>query len=136
MQAEKISSEEGAVFNASDLANGVLAFDKKKKDKKDEPPGRNYRRTQTARQREENARARKPEVLFENSISVYPNPVTNGSVKVSFNDLPAGKYQVQLMDIDGKLIKSKDVVINSATQVENFSFSRCGKRKLFHKGSQ
>ena len=131
MQAEKVSSEESGVFNASDLANGVLAFDKKKKEKKEEPPVVTEESKQTAA--EENAKTRKPEVLFENSISVYPNPVTNGSVKVSFNDLPAGKYQVQLMDIDGKLIKSKDVVINSATQVENFSFPDVAKGSYFIK---
>src|SRR4030095_9401529 len=35
LQAERVS-EQGAVFNASDLANGNLAFEKKKKDKKKE----------------------------------------------------------------------------------------------------
>lgn len=131
MEAERVSAE-GAVFNASDLANGVLAFDKKKKEKKDEPPVvTNEEPKQTAA--EENAKTRKPEQLFENSISVYPNPVTNGNVKVSFSDLPAGKYQVQLMDIDGKLIRSKDVVVNSKLQVENFSFPDVAKGSYFIK---
>jgi hypothetical protein len=132
MQAERVSGE-GEVFNASDLANGVLAFDKKKKDKKEEPEVVNTEDPKKTITEEENARTRKPEASFENSISVYPNPVTNGNVKVSFTDLPAGKYQLQLLDIDGKMVSSHEITINSKMQVENFSLPDVAKGSYFIK---
>ena len=76
---------------------------------------------------EQTAKTRKPEIFSENSISVYPNPVTSGSVKVSFNDLPAGKYQVQLLDLTGKMISSQEVNISNKMQVENFNLPDVAK---------
>jgi hypothetical protein len=39
-------------------------------------------------------------------------------VKVSFADQPAGKYSVDLIDITGKLIQTKEVNINSGMHIE------------------
>ena len=123
MQAEQVSAE-GNVYNASDLANGNLAFAKKKKDKKEEE----VVTTEPKTVQEEAAKTRKPESLItDNNISVYPNPVTAGAVKVSFNDLPAGKYQVQLLDLSGKLVRSQEVTLNSKSQIENFSLPEVAK---------
>jgi len=119
--AEKVSSNE-SVFNASDLANGNLAFEKEKKKKN---------RKQEDVQEEE---VKKPVVVEEvvtklnpqteavqnNGIAVYPNPVTNGLVKLSFSDQPAGKYQVQFLDMAGKLISEQEVVVNNKIQIEEF----------------
>ncbi len=125
LQAERVSPE-GSVFNASDLANGNLAFDKRKKDKKDEEAVPEEPKPTTTE--DIASKSRKPETLIsDNSISVYPNPVTNGSVKVSFNDLPAGKYQVQLLDLSGKLISSQEVSLNNKMQVENFTLPDVAK---------
>lgn len=132
MQAERVSPD-GEVFNASDLANGVLAFDKKKKDKKDDPEVVTTEEPKQTITDQDNARARKPALSFENSISVYPNPVTNGNVRVSFNDLPAGKYQLQLMDMDGKVVSAREVTINSKMQVESFSLPDVAKGSYFIK---
>ena len=124
MQAEQVSAE-GNVYNASDLANGNLAFARKKKDKKEEVVTTEETKTITE---EETAKTRKPETLIsDNSISVYPNPVTDGAVKVSFNDLPAGKYQVQFLDLSGKLIRSQEVALNSKSQIENFTLPDVAK---------
>ncbi|MFI5133245.1 MAG: T9SS type A sorting domain-containing protein [Chitinophagales bacterium] len=112
MQAEKASGE-GTVFNASDLANGNLAFDKKKKDKNTDEVKQEPIET-VSRQ------APQQELLQNNGIAVYPNPVTNGLVKLSFTDQPAGKYQVQLLDMAGKLVSSQEVNVNNKTQVEEF----------------
>ena len=117
MQAEKIS--EGAdVFNASDLANATLAFEKEKKQKK-EPE-----KTETPVTEQTLAQDQKPsiqkEVPVNNSLVVYPNPVTNGYFNVTFTDQPAGKYQMQLFDASGKMVSSKDVVITNNAQVERF----------------
>ena len=118
LQAEKVSS--GAdVFNASDLANGILAFDKKKKEKKVEET------TPATVPDVTDAIAKKGqpvETILKNGISVYPNPVTNGVVRLSFAEQPSGRYQVQLLDISGRLITSKDVTINGESQLEEFRF--------------
>ncbi|HUR67110.1 MAG TPA: T9SS type A sorting domain-containing protein, partial [Chitinophagaceae bacterium] len=119
LQAEKVS-QSADVFNASDLANANLAFDKKKKkDKKAEeekpevvPPAAEV----VARN------APQEDILSKAGIAVYPNPVTNGIINLSFADQPSGRYQVQLLDISGALISTKEVNINSDSQIETFRF--------------
>ncbi len=125
LQAEKISTS-ADVFNASDLANGNLAFDKKKKEKKnknEEPEETKPVVKETVVQK-----GQQQEILTNNGIAVFPNPVTNGVVNLSFSKQPSGKYQVQLLDIDGKLISSKEITINNDTQIESFSFPELSVR--------
>lgn len=118
------ASESGLVFNASDLANGNLAFDKKKK-KKDEQPEENIVKEEPKEEATTEEIATKPAPTQEsmkvnNGISVYPNPVVNGFFKLSFADQPAGKYQVQVVDLAGKLISAREVNINNKVQIEEF----------------
>src|SRR4030095_4763024 len=112
------------VFNASDLANGNLAFEKKKKDKRRAEVVPETIVTEEAVPDPTEAEARQnravQQEIQKNSIAVYPNPVTNGFVKISFAGQPAGRYQVQLMDVSGQLISSKYVTINSSIQTEEF----------------
>lgn len=117
LQAEKVSTS-AAVFNASDLANDRLAFGKKKKEKKNDI----VEQKQPAA--EEMTKKSPQEVLANNGITVYPNPVTNRLVKISFADQPAGRYSVDLIDISGKLIQSKEVNINGSMQVEEVRIPR------------
>src|SRR6188768_2509692 len=79
MQAEKVSTT-ASVFNASDLANERLAFAKKKKDKKNaEVPKQQVTEDLSKKSPMQNS-------IVNNGISIYPNPVSNGLVKVSFAD--------------------------------------------------
>ena len=111
MQAEKVSTT-ASVFNASDLANERLAFAKKKKDKKNaEVPKQQVTEDLSKKSPMQNS-------IVNNGISIYPNPVSNGLVKVSFADQPTGKYSVDLIDITGKLILTKEVNIKSSMQTE------------------
>src|SRR6187455_2747769 len=111
MQAEKVSTT-ASVFNASDLANERLAFAKKKKDKKNaEVPKQQMTEEVTKKSPLQNA-------IVNNGISVYPNPVTNGLVKVSFADQPIGKYSVELIDITGKMIQSKEINVRGSMHIE------------------
>jgi hypothetical protein len=122
LQSEKVSGE-SAVYNASDLANGILAFDKKKKDKKHEikpvdaipQPDVVLDEVPAIEQR-----AKRADAISEGSISVFPNPVTNGVVKLSFDNQPMGRYQVQFMDISGKIIGTTEVTISQKAQVHEF----------------
>jgi len=114
MQAEKVSTSP-TVFNASDLANDRLAFAKKKKDKKNETP-------EEQKQSIEEVSRKSPaqDILTNNGIAVYPNPVTSGLVKISFADQPNGKYELQLIDITGKMIKSQEITVGSNMHIQEF----------------
>ena len=53
-------------------------------------------------------------------ITIYPNPVSDGQVKISFDKTVAGEYKIELNDLQGRLIDYEKVYINSAGQLENF----------------
>ena len=115
MVAEKIANQ-GPVFGASDLANSNLINDKKIKQTEETSidevkPDAAIQPTQKSIQ---------PELIGLNKISIYPNPVTTGQVKLSFGGYTQGTYQVQLMDISGKVIRTKAVNIIGKSQVEDF----------------
>ena len=42
-------------------------------------------------------------------ITVYPNPVKNGSVKLKFNNMPAGNYSVRIINSLGQIVISKQI---------------------------
>jgi hypothetical protein len=119
LQAEKVSTTE-SVFKASDLANDRLAFAKKKKDKKNNDIVEEQKQPAA----EELTRKSPQEVMANNGIAVFPNPVTNRLVKVSFAEQPAGRYSVDLIDISGKLIQSREVNINNNMQIEEVRIPR------------
>jgi hypothetical protein len=119
------ASESGLVFNASDLANGNLAFDKKKKKKDKEQPEETIVKEEPQPEATDEEIATKPAPTQEtlsvrNGINVFPNPVVNGFFKLSFSDQPAGRYQVQVLDLAGKLISARELNINNKVQVEEF----------------
>src|SRR6187551_863155 len=117
MQAEKVSTT-ASVFNASDLANERLAFAKKKKNRKNtEEPNQQLTEEVVKKSPLQNA-------IVNNGISVYPNPVTNGLVRVSFTDQPVGKYSVELIDITGKMIQSKEINVRGSMHIEEVRIPR------------
>jgi hypothetical protein len=88
----------GNVFNASDLANGNLAFEKSRQTTIPNFISRN--------------------VVANDKITVYPNPVvTRGAFRVSFRTGLTGNYAVQLVDISGRVISQKNVVVGYDGQV-------------------
>ncbi len=123
LAAEKVSGS-ADVFNASDLANGNLAFDKKKKDKKikNEEPAEAKPEIKPDVTETKTQKGEQQEILTKNGIAVYPNPVTNGVVNLSFANQAPGRYQVQLLDLSGRVISSKEVNIGGDAQIETFKF--------------
>lgn len=107
LQAERLSNS-GDVYNASDLANANLLLVSKKKD--EEKPKDEVAPIVTSAPQQ---------TIIEknNSIVVYPNPVTDGMVKLAFNGQPEGRYNVQVVDLAGNLITSQDISINAKSQV-------------------
>ncbi|HUQ66438.1 MAG TPA: T9SS type A sorting domain-containing protein [Flavitalea sp.] len=79
------------VFNTSDLANNNLLF--------------------------ETNLAKSDDVFLKEKISVYPNPVTSKMFRVSFDNKVAGEYNVQLVDVSGRIVSDKVVSVYAGAQV-------------------
>jgi hypothetical protein len=122
LQATKVG---GSVYNASDLANGNLLTEKRKK-KEDKKPDLVKQdpvvTTETDKPAETVAKPTKEteEVIAKNGIAVFPNPVTTGMVKISFGNQPRGRYTVQLLDISARVIHTQEVVVSSKSQLNTF----------------
>jgi Secretion system C-terminal sorting domain len=101
LSATKLKTS-GQVYNASDLASCNLLHQDQKQNSVGVPALPNI------------------EVIGNRLISIYPNPVTNGQIKITFEGNASGKYKVALTDLQGRFIDSKDVYIKGAGQVENF----------------
>lgn len=119
LESEKISS--GArVFNASDLANGNLAFEKAKKEKKQKEDPVVEKKVAVVEETVNSKKELTSLLTGSNGISVYPNPVTDGLVKLAFTDQPAGQYQMQLIGLSGRIISNREVSITARLQVTEF----------------
>ena len=53
-----------------------------------------------------------------NKIKVFPNPLLYDEVNVQFNELPAGKYTIQMANVLGRNTIEKKVTITEPTQTE------------------
>lgn len=85
----------GNVFNASDLANGNLAF------ASDVPSVPLINRA----------------VIRNEKFALYPNPASGSQVYVSFNIKEPGRYTIQMLDLTGQIISEKIAVIDNGAQV-------------------
>ena len=90
----------GQVYNASDLANGNLLFESQLQNSVGVAP------------------LIQRDVIGNQFISIYPNPVFGSQFKVTFDNKAAGEYNISLTDIRGKVIMSRQVFVKSAGQVE------------------
>jgi type IX secretion system substrate protein len=86
---------QGTVFNASDLANGNLAFSS------DVPSVPLINRA----------------VIRNEKFALYPNPAGGSQVYVSFNIKEKGRYTIQMLDLTGQVISEKIAVIDNGAQV-------------------
>lgn len=84
------------VFNASDLANGNLAFEPKM-----EAIPKLFER----------------ELVRNDKINIFPNPVSTGRFRVSFHNRQLGRYDIQVVDLTGRLLSQKTVNIQNEGQV-------------------
>ncbi len=55
--------------------------------------------------------------LSTSRISMYPNPVSEGMFRVSFDSDELGRYDIQLLDITGRVLVQKPVAIANRGQV-------------------
>jgi len=90
----------GQVFNASDLASANLLF------------------ASQARNTVGAAPLVPLEVIGNQFISIFPNPVFDGQFKITFDNKAAGEYNIALTDLQGKLIMHRQVYVKFSGQSE------------------
>ena len=105
LSATKIVTQ-GKIYNASDLASCNLLHQTEKQNSIGSPVLKNI------------------EVIGNRFVSIYPNPVEDGQVKITFENNAVGKYKIALTDLEGRLVQVKEVYIKSPGQVENFQMHR------------
>ena len=109
LDAMPVDKKEDKVYNCSDLANGNLLYSNK--DVKD-----NFIRN---------------EILGNQQVSIFPNPVTANYFTVQFDKVPAGKYNLELSDASGRSIFIRSLNINLPGQVERISLPRVSPKGMY-----
>ena len=102
LSASKLNTT-GQIFNASDLASSYLLNEKVTL----------------------MGAATLPQIdaIGNRFITIYPNPLSDGEIKISFDNNPPGEYKIQLSDLQGRIIDYKKVYIKSAGQLEKFKLA-------------
>ena len=94
------------VYNASDLANGNLLY------QKEADAARTFADF-------------KPVVpVLTNEAHIFPNQVTTSEFNIYFDGQAAGKYNVTITDLSGKPVSNTIVTVTSKTQVEKVALNR------------
>jgi len=94
------------VYNASDLANGNLLY------QKEVDAAKTFADF-------------KPVVpVLTNEAHIFPNPVTTSEFSIYFDGQAAGKYNVTITDLSGKPLSNTIITVNGKTQVEKVAMSK------------
>lgn len=59
--------------------------------------------------------------VYNEKIAAYPNPVSQGVIKINFYQQPKGPYAVQLLDQVGRILLNKKVEVNALNQLETLT---------------
>lgn len=87
-------------YNASDLANGNLLFQKEAD------------AASSFVIKNDNL----PVVPVAGTAKIYPNPVTNGSLNIIFNNKAAGRYNVVISDLTGRIMQTNSLNLTRGVQ--------------------
>jgi hypothetical protein len=109
LDATAIKKKEDRVFNSSDLANSNLLYQAK----------------------EETTKFVTGEIKGNQAVSFYPNPVTNKTLTVRFEKVPAGKYNLALTDASGRNVITKALNIALPGQTEKVSLPRASAGGMY-----
>ena len=60
-------------------------------------------------------------VNMQTGISIYPNPVVDGKINIQLNNMPKGTYDMQILNTDGQLVATDQLVHAGGTIVKVFS---------------
>jgi hypothetical protein len=57
------------------------------------------------------------------SITIYPNPITNGIINLHLDNLPGGKYGIRLMNQLGQVIVTKQIERTGGSSIESIQWN-------------
>jgi hypothetical protein len=63
-----------------------------------------------------------PDINLEQSVYLYPNPVIN-NLTLDFTKMQAGKYDIDIYDVAGQIVKNLIVTIGNEEQQENIDLT-------------
>ncbi|MBL7726968.1 MAG: T9SS type A sorting domain-containing protein [Dinghuibacter sp.] len=70
-------------------------------------------------------------LVLNNSINVYPNPVTGSQFKINFDELQKGWYNVSVTDLSGRTLLNKRVNVQNESQVETINLDKQTARGIY-----
>ncbi len=73
----------------------------------------------------------KPVKIDENKIGLYPNPVTNNQFVVTFGQLEAGTYTLELTDATGRQVLQQTVTITGINQSQLVKISSASSKSIY-----
>jgi hypothetical protein len=56
------------------------------------------------------------EIITKEKISLYPNPVKNNSFRITFENKESGEYNVQLIDVAGRMVSDRSLTVYNGSQ--------------------
>lgn len=71
------------------------------------------------------------DVIGNNKVSVYPNPVTNNQFTVQFSSLDAGNYTIQVTDVMGRQVSQQAVAVVSDSQLQQVKIASSVARGVY-----
>jgi hypothetical protein len=108
LEATPLHKKEAQLFNASDLANSNLLYQRKGIDN-----------------------LVFNEIRGNSVVSVFPNPAVDRTFNMQFDKIPSGKYNLVLTDASGRTVVSKALTISVKGQVEKVSLPRTSGGGLY-----
>jgi hypothetical protein len=109
LEATKIKNAGDKVYNSSDLANGNLLYQKSRT-----IPNLPF-----------------AELLGNQNVSIYPNPVAHKFFNVQFDRVTPGRYNLVLTDAAGRSILAKTLNINAKGQMERVNLPRTSASGMY-----
>lgn len=65
------------------------------------------------------------------NIRVYPNPVQGLSFNINFSNMEPGNYQLQISDISGRMVLSKNLNLKNAAMIETIQLPESISKGMF-----
>jgi hypothetical protein len=65
--------------------------------------------------------AKVADIRSEYRIAVFPNPVINKTINISFSNQSAGRYNIQLINVLGQIALNKTEMLDAAPQTKKIS---------------
>jgi len=112
--AKKIEGSD-MVYNASDLANGNLL----------------YQKEADAAKNLGTADFKAVVPVITNEAHIFPNPVTANEFKISFDGQAAGRYNIAITDLSGKPVMNRVVTVSGKTQIETIPLNRTFAKGMY-----